>query len=156
MFRITQDPSSGSDNLYLIEITYNGSNVLIMCVVSVWSHILDLWCVCVCVCVCVLHIWTIICNFNQVQVITPWWWILCDPKHVGVIFNACLLDFNVIQFLTSMTFIYEYISGLIQVNYLPLLPNIHISLCHLQLRGNPLMLSDLCLCTPRVPKHVAK
>jgi len=25
MFRITQNPSSGSDNLYLIEITYNGS-----------------------------------------------------------------------------------------------------------------------------------
>jgi hypothetical protein len=23
----------------------------------------------------------------KVQVITPWWWILCDPKHVGVIFN---------------------------------------------------------------------
>ena len=23
MFRITKDPSSGSDNLYLIEITYN-------------------------------------------------------------------------------------------------------------------------------------
>jgi len=38
MFRITQDPSSGSDNLYLIEITYNGSVVLIMCVVGVWRH----------------------------------------------------------------------------------------------------------------------
>jgi hypothetical protein len=36
MFRITLDESSGSDNLYLIEITYNGSNVLIMCVVGVW------------------------------------------------------------------------------------------------------------------------
>jgi len=30
------------------------------------------------------HNWAIICNFNQVQVITPWWWIFCDPKHVGV------------------------------------------------------------------------
>ena len=30
MFRITKDPSSESDNLYLIEITYNGSVVLIM------------------------------------------------------------------------------------------------------------------------------
>jgi len=29
------------------------------------------------------HIWTIISNFS-LQVITPWWWILCDPKHVGV------------------------------------------------------------------------
>ena len=50
MFWITKDPSSGSDNLYLTEITYNGSNVVIMCVVGVWQHILDLWCVCVCVC----------------------------------------------------------------------------------------------------------
>ena len=35
MFRITWDPSSGSDNLCLIEITYNGSRVFIMCVVGV-------------------------------------------------------------------------------------------------------------------------
>ena len=49
MFWITKDPSSGSDNLYLTEITYNGSNVVIMCVVGVWQHILDLGCVCVCV-----------------------------------------------------------------------------------------------------------
>jgi len=35
MFRITLDPSSGSDELYLIEITYNVSIVLIMCVVGV-------------------------------------------------------------------------------------------------------------------------
>ena len=41
MFQITYDPSSGSDNLYLTEITYNGSDVLIMCVVSVWWHIVD-------------------------------------------------------------------------------------------------------------------
>ena len=33
--------------MYFTEITYNGSNVLIMCVVGVWRHILDLWCVCV-------------------------------------------------------------------------------------------------------------
>ena len=50
MFKITQVPSSGSDNMYLTEITYKGSDVLIMCVVGVWRHILDLWCVCVCVC----------------------------------------------------------------------------------------------------------
>ena len=35
------------------------------------------------------HNWTIIHNFNQVQVITPWWWILCDLKHVGV-FLMCV------------------------------------------------------------------
>jgi hypothetical protein len=29
MFRITQDPSSGSDKLYLTEIMCNGSNVLL-------------------------------------------------------------------------------------------------------------------------------
>jgi len=34
----------------LIEITYNGSHVLIMCAFGVWLHILDLVCVCVCVC----------------------------------------------------------------------------------------------------------
>jgi hypothetical protein len=51
MFRITQDPSSGSDNLYLTETTYNGSNVLVMCVVGVWWHIMDLWCVCARACV---------------------------------------------------------------------------------------------------------
>ena len=49
MFWITWDPSSGSDDLYLTEITYNGSNVLIMCVIGVWQHIVDLWCVCVCI-----------------------------------------------------------------------------------------------------------
>ena len=32
--------------MYLTEITYNCSNVLFMCVVGVWQHILDLWCVC--------------------------------------------------------------------------------------------------------------
>jgi len=26
-------------------------HVLIMCVVGVWRHVLDLWCVCMCVCV---------------------------------------------------------------------------------------------------------
>jgi hypothetical protein len=40
MFRITQDPSSGSDKLYLTKITDNGSIVqVVMCVVSVWQHI---------------------------------------------------------------------------------------------------------------------
>jgi len=26
-------------------------------------------------------------NFSQVQLYTPWWWIVYDPKHVGVIFD---------------------------------------------------------------------
>jgi len=37
MFRITKDPSSGSDNLYLTEITCSGSQIFIMCVVGVSS-----------------------------------------------------------------------------------------------------------------------
>jgi len=32
----------------MIEITYDDSYVLIMCVIGVWRHILDLRCVCVC------------------------------------------------------------------------------------------------------------
>jgi hypothetical protein len=47
MFHITQDPSPGSAKLYLTEITYNGSIVLVvMCVVGVWQHNLNLWCAC--------------------------------------------------------------------------------------------------------------
>jgi hypothetical protein len=49
MFRVKPDPSSGSDNLYLTEITYNGLDVLVMRVVGN----------------------VIICNFSQVQVTTP-------------------------------------------------------------------------------------
>jgi hypothetical protein len=47
MYRITQDPSSGSDSLYLVEITYSGSHVPVMCVIGVWQHIMGLWCACV-------------------------------------------------------------------------------------------------------------
>jgi len=80
MFRITYDPSSGSDKMYLIEITYNGSIVLLMWVVGVWRHIYHQ--------TPTTHIIStiepLLRNFNQVHFITPWWWILCDPKHVGV------------------------------------------------------------------------
>jgi len=61
------------------------------------------------------HMWNILCNFNQVYVITPWWRILCDPKHVGVICNVCLLDFYITQILTSITALIECISWLIKV-----------------------------------------
>jgi hypothetical protein len=47
MFRIMQDPSSGSIDLYLIKTIRIGSPVLV-CAVGVWRHIQDLWCVCVC------------------------------------------------------------------------------------------------------------
>ena len=61
------------------------------------------------------HIWTIIRNFNQVQTVTLWWWILRDPKYVGVIFNVCLLDFYATHILTSTTVLIECISCLIKV-----------------------------------------
>jgi len=77
----------------LIEITYeyDGSHVLIMCVIGFWRHILVLsptQCTHTHhrsrICRQFKHMWTIIRNFNQVQANTPWWWILYDPKHVGV------------------------------------------------------------------------
>jgi hypothetical protein len=46
MFRITQDPSSGTIDSYLIKTTRSGSTVLVVCGVRVWRHIQDLWCVC--------------------------------------------------------------------------------------------------------------
>jgi len=39
MFRITKDPSSGSETCTLTEITCNVSQMLIMCVVGVWPHV---------------------------------------------------------------------------------------------------------------------
>jgi hypothetical protein len=44
MFRITQDPSSGSIVSYLIKTARSVSTVLV-CAVGVWRHIQDLWCV---------------------------------------------------------------------------------------------------------------
>jgi hypothetical protein len=42
MLWIMQDPSSGSDQLYWTEITYNGSVVHdAVCIVGVWRHILN-------------------------------------------------------------------------------------------------------------------
>jgi hypothetical protein len=46
MFRITQDPSSGSIDSYLIKTARSGLTVLVVCAVGVWRHIQDLWCVC--------------------------------------------------------------------------------------------------------------
>jgi len=120
-----------------------------MCVVGVQLHILDLWCVCTLhraenywttVLLSLMqcahtpqvqnmppntnhahnkHIWTIICNFSQVEVISPWWWILCDPKHVGVIFNVSFrLLYN--KILMSMTVIIECNSWLINVTDKPM------------------------------------
>ena len=100
----------------LTEITCNGSQIFIMCVVGVRRHIWDLWCVCVCMRARTHththHMFRICCqtltmhmiNISEplqvisvkVQVITPWWWILCDPKHVGVIFNYEYVSFKLL------------------------------------------------------------
>jgi hypothetical protein len=41
MFQITQDPSSGSTDSYLVKTTCSGSTVLVVCAVGVWQHIQD-------------------------------------------------------------------------------------------------------------------
>jgi hypothetical protein len=46
MFRITQYPSSGSIDSYLIKTTCIGSTVLLVWAVGVFRCIQDLWCVC--------------------------------------------------------------------------------------------------------------
>jgi len=89
MFRIVCDPSSGSNVLCLTEITLSGSQIFVVCFVGVWQRNFE-------PAVCVhdqaheKYLWNTKSNFCQAQLITPWWWIAHDPKHVGVIFN-CLL-----------------------------------------------------------------
>jgi hypothetical protein len=87
MFQITQDPSSGSIDSYLIKTTRSGSTVLVVCAVVVWRHIQDLWCV------CALRRFESYCNINV-------WFIL---------------QFYITQILISTTSIFECISGLIKV-----------------------------------------
>jgi len=38
MFQIICDPSSGSIELYLTEITHSGSQMFVVCLVSVWQR----------------------------------------------------------------------------------------------------------------------
>jgi len=52
MFRIVCDPSSGSMELYLIEIIHSGSQMFVVCLLGVWQGNFETV-VCVCVCVCV-------------------------------------------------------------------------------------------------------
>jgi hypothetical protein len=35
--------------------------------------------------------WTNTCNFSWAQLVTPWWWTLRGPKHVGVYFSVLRL-----------------------------------------------------------------
>jgi len=70
MFQSQRIHHQGVITSTLAEITCNGSQIFITCVVGVWRRILNLWCV---------------CTLRRAgKFITPWWWILCDPKHVGV------------------------------------------------------------------------
>jgi hypothetical protein len=136
MFLITQDPSSGSYSLYLVEITYGVSHVPIWNCIwwFTWAcYVRDgclaancgLWGVCMCVCALRRaenysikyknHMWNTICNFNQIQAITPWWRILCVQRFDGVIFNVFLLDCYTAQILTCTAVSIECISWLIKV-----------------------------------------
>jgi hypothetical protein len=50
------------------------------------------------------HSWTIACSFNQARFSTPWWWILRDLKHDGVIFNVWfILEFYITQFFSCVS-----------------------------------------------------
>ena len=64
MFRITEDPSSGSLVQCLAKNYKNDS------IVSVDMD----------------YVFLVI--FGQALYKTPWWWILCDPKHVGALLNV--------------------------------------------------------------------
>ena len=131
MFRITQDPSSGS----LVQcLAKNYKNDSIVCVdmdkVGVMAAYSDLSCVCVVHCIWSHFIYSemhelyegtsyivnytnaqrarICCHntdlvhvnghdriilviFSQALYKAPWWWILCDPKHVGALLNILYL-----------------------------------------------------------------
>ena len=81
MFRITQDPSSGSLVQYLAKNYKNDSIVSVdMDKVRIYCHNTDL-----------VHVnghdRTILVIFSQALYEAPWWWILCDPKHVGALLN---------------------------------------------------------------------
>jgi hypothetical protein len=53
MFRISQDPSSGSNKTEITKITYNCSTVRVMRCQCLAAYLTCI--VCVCVCVCILH-----------------------------------------------------------------------------------------------------
>jgi len=62
MFRIVYDPSSGSIELYLTEITRSGSLMFVVCLIGVWQRNFE-----PVVCVYGTTVWKLL--------YTPWWWI---------------------------------------------------------------------------------
>jgi len=77
MFRITEDPSSGSLVQCLVKNYKNNYIVSVdMDMVGVTTAYCDP------LCVYVVH-----CVWSQALYKAPWWWILCDPKHFGALLN---------------------------------------------------------------------
>jgi len=121
MFRITKDPSSGSLALCLAK-NYKNDSIVSVWNGQVRSYGSIFWPV-VCVCSPLNGVPPYTVNYKHTQRVRirchntdhvhvnghdriilvvftqalykfPWWWILCDPKHVGALLNFC--DFNCI------------------------------------------------------------
>jgi len=115
MFRITEDPSSGS-LVHCLAKNYKHDSIVSvdMDKVGVMAAYPDQLCVCVVHCVWSAFIYNelhthaqqvrICCHdtdlvhvnghnrimlviFSQAMYKAPWWWILCDTKHVGALLN---------------------------------------------------------------------
>jgi len=65
MFRITEDPSSGS-LVQCLDKNYKNDSIV--------SVDMD-------------KVGIMAAYFSQALYKAPWWWILCDPKHVGALLN---------------------------------------------------------------------
>ena len=87
MFWITEDPSSGSlaqclpkkyKNDSIVSVDMDKVNytqrVRICCYNTNLVHVNG-------------HDRIILVSFSQALYKAPWWWILCDPKHVGALLN---------------------------------------------------------------------
>jgi len=106
MFRITEDPSSGSLVQCLAKNYKNDSIMSIdMDKVGVMAAYSDLLCMCVVHCIWrpsytmnysnLVHVnghdRIILVIFSQALYTAPWWWILCDPKHVGALLKFFII-----------------------------------------------------------------
>ena len=85
MFRIVCDPSSGSTELYLTEITRSGSEMFVVCLVGVWQRNFELV-------VCVPHTHTTSSKL-RCQTPTKHTRNICEPLRViSVKYSSVLLD----------------------------------------------------------------
>ena len=90
MFRITECPSSGS----LIQcLAKNYKNDSIVSVDMDKVGVMAAYCDRVCSSLWTKHMHNgshdriILVIFSQALYKAPWWWTLCDPKHVGALLN---------------------------------------------------------------------